>query len=223
MHARRKQICVLISCLLFCFAHLQVRAQSKFSIGSGECDEVAAAHPVILQTAIRTTQSGSLKAYGKLTVTRLPKKKESCQALYSLYVSTPGQPFSEVKHVEQEIEGAALAGIDVIGFSLDRTKVAADFWQSEGDWTGHAPAVFDTKLSTAAYRDLGQTIQDKIKGCDQLEDFMGVTNDGEAVFAVPPSIYDDSPGCGDKGLWHFNLQTGVASRVAKNSGIKWSK
>jgi hypothetical protein len=68
---------------------------------------------------------------------------------------------------------------------------------------------------------LEDRIQKQLHGCDQNEDFVGVTNSGEAIFAVPLSIYDDAPTWGDKGLWQFNLETGQVFRIAKISGDKW--
>jgi hypothetical protein len=209
--------------VLLSFVALASHAQARFSIGSGECDEISEGHPVSLKTAIRTTQSERLRAYGELLVTRIAGKKETCRATYRLYVSHQGAPFQKVSQIERTIEGAQLAGIDLIGFSPDRSKVGANFWEAEGDWQGQGPVVFDANSGTASYRDLGQRIQERVHGCDQSDDFLGVTNDGQAVFAVPPSIYDDSPDCGDKGMWNFNLKTGALSRVAKTSGVKWER
>lgn len=114
-----------------------------------------------------------------------------------------------------------IAHIELIGLSPDKTKFAASFMIAEGDGQSQGPVVYDFSTKTTSYLALGDKIQELIHGCDQNEDFIGVTNAGEAVFAIPPSDYADTPECGDKGLWHFNLKTGRVYRVAKISGDKW--
>lgn len=92
---------------------------------------------------------------------------------------------------------------------------------AEGDGQEGRPVVYDLATGLAIQASLEDKIQNRIHGCDQNEDFIGVTDSGEAVFAIPPSDYSDTPECGDKGLWHFNLKTGKVYGVKRFSGVKW--
>jgi hypothetical protein len=131
--------------------------------------------------------------------------------------------YSIAKSLDFQLEEDQIAAIELIGFSSDGTKFAADFEWGEGDSTIHHPVVIDRTSGEVADLALDDRLQKRLHphGCDQAEDFIGVTNAGEAVFAIPPSIYDNSPECGDKGVWRFNLKTGRVYRVAKISGVKW--
>jgi len=126
-----------------------------------------------------------------------------------------------VHQLSWDTEEGEIAGIDLIGFSPDGSKLAADFWLAEGDGEEHRPVVYDSKTSKVRFLSLGDRIQRKITSCDQVEKFVGVTNQGQAVFTVPPSDYDDSPECGDKGVWKFDLLTGEVRRIKQFSGDRW--
>jgi len=141
--------------------------------------------------------------------------------IYKLFVATSGQSFKMVKQLDWDTDDGQIAAIELIGLSPDKTKFAASFMIAEGDGQLHGPVVYDLKTKTANYLALEDKIQKRIHGCDQNEDFIGVTNTGEAIFAILPSEYSDTPECGDKGVWHFNLKTGRVYRVAKISGDKW--
>ena len=200
-----------------------VYAENKYSADTGECEGDTSLTVTSLKTPVRVNDSRSVKMVGKLEIRRNAgdATKVSCHVVYHLLVSEANKPFHEVKHVEWDTEEGEIAGINLIGFSPDESKLAADFWLAAGDWVGPRPVVYDLKAHTVSYLTLEDKIQKRINSCDQLEDFIGVTDQGEAIFAVPPSEYDDSPGCGDKGVWHFNLQTGLVYRVKKISGDKW--
>jgi hypothetical protein len=144
-----------------------------------------------------------------------------CHVTYRLFVAKGGSKYTEVRSLAWDTEEGEIAGIDLIGFSSDGSKLAADFWLAEGDGQLHRPVIYNAGTLKVLDKPLEDRIQRKIESCDQIEHFVGVTNQGEAVFTVPPSIYDDSDKCGDKGVWHFNLQTGQVKQVKKKSGDKW--
>jgi hypothetical protein len=138
-------------------------------------------------------------------------------------VATRSKPFQKIRQLVWDSEAGELSGIDLISLSPDGSKFAADFWLAEGDGEEHRPVVYDITKNKTLYLPLEDRIQKRIHGCDQNESFIGVTDAGEAVFAIPPSHYDDSPQCGDKGIWRFNLTTGHVYRVAKSSQSHWSR
>jgi len=145
----------------------------------------------------------------------------TCPVLYRLFIAINSSSFSIVKRTELQLSDGQIAGIDLVGLSPKATQFAADFLWAEGDGTVHHPVVFDRESGQFLDRPLDDRIQKRIHGCDQDEDFIGVSDAGEAIFAIPPSDYDDSPDCGDKGVWHFNLKTGRVHRTARFSGDKW--
>lgn len=210
--------------LLLLLSVSSAQAQTAYSADTGECGEDTPSHVSASKTPVRVGKNASVKIYGKIEIRRNAPdaKQKHCHVVYHLMLSQRGGPFSEVKRLEWDWEDGEIAGIDLVSSSPSGLKVAADFWLAQGDGTLHRPVVYDLKNHTAADRPLEDLIQKRIQGCDQNEDFMGVTDIGEAIFAIPPSEYDDSPECGDKGIWHFNLQTGRVYRVKKISGIKWN-
>lgn len=193
---------------------------NSLSIDSGECDPTTSPSNTQLKTSVFHDKTHSFSAYGELLIRR-DVKAGSCVATYRLWVASDRHSFSLTKSFDFNLDVGQIAGIDLIGLSPDGTKFAADFLWAEGDGTVHHPAVYDKATGQSFDMSLDDRIQKLIHGCDQNEDFVGVTNYGEAVFAIPPSIYDDSPNCGDKGLWNFNLKTGKVHRVKRFSGVKW--
>jgi hypothetical protein len=209
---------LLLLAALRCFA-----AQKHISVDTGECGEDTSAKETVTRSTSFTDKAHGLSAYGILTIRSSSghSKKNQCHVAYELFVASQGGQFGRVKRLDWDTEAGEIAGIDLIGMSPDGSKFAADFWQAEGDGEEHRPVIYDVSNKQAFDLPLEDKIQKQIHSCDQNEDFVGVTNSGEAVLAVPPSVYDDSPGCGDKGVWHFDLKTGRAYRVAKVSGDKW--
>jgi hypothetical protein len=208
----------VIAAVPFCWA-----APKHPSVDTGECGEAMSLKTSVARTADFVDQARKFKAYAEISFRRLPKtgKDFSCHFVFELSVSVDGRSFAKVKSLSLNMDDGEIRGVDLIGLSPDGSHFAADFWWAIGDAEVHRPVVVDLASQYAIDLDLGDKIQKRIHGCDQIEDFVGVTNTGEAVFAIPPSIYDDSPGCGDKGLWHFNLKTGNVYRVARISGDKW--
>lgn len=207
-----------IAAIPYCWA-----VPKHLSIDSGECGKAMPLKMSVVRTAEFSDELHKFKAYGEVAFRRLPKagKEYGCHLVYKLYVSVDDKPFALAKSLDLDMEDGEDRGIDLIALSPDGSHFAADFWWAMGDAEEHRPVVVNLASQQAIDLDLGDKIQKRMHGCDQIEDFVGVTNAGEAVFAIPPSIYDDSPECGDKGLWHFNLKTGNVNRVARISGDKW--
>ena len=215
-----RHVCGL-SLLLLVAAVPCTAAKPHLSVDTGECGEDTPTHETVAKSAQFTDKAHSVSAYGVLSFRRLTGAKGGCRVVFQLFVAVQGKPFANVKRITRDAEDSEINGIDLIGTSPDGTKFAADFWWAEGDGEEHRPVVFDVSDRRATDLPLEDKIQNRIHGCDQNEYFVAVTNSGEAVFAIPPSIYDDSPECGDKGTWNFNLETGRVYRVAKLSGQKW--
>ncbi|MGD0095483.1 MAG: hypothetical protein ABSB60_03250 [Terracidiphilus sp.] len=210
-------LAALISAAVSCRA-----AQPYLSVDTGECGTDTPTKQTVVKSRDLSDQARAFKAYGRVSFQLQPtnSQKSGCHVTYDLFVSTHGGPFEQVRELNLENEAGEIAGIDLIGLSPDGSKFAADFWLAEGDGEEHRPVVYDLVAKQSIDLPLEDKIQRLIHGCDQNEDFVGVTNSGEAIFAIPPSEYYDSPACGDKGLWHFNLETGKVYRVAKISGVK---
>jgi hypothetical protein len=212
-----------IACLLSVLAFPLVASAKYISIDTGECGGDVSATKTVVKSEMYGSRAKNFRAYGVIAYWRSEDdaKKHQCHVEYRLYISAHGGEFSLVNSRTWQTEHGEIAGIDLIGESPDGSKFAADTWIAEGDSEGHWPIVYDTVKKQGWNRSLADKIQVRIHGCDQNEDFVGVSNTGEAIFAIPPSEYDDSAKYGDKGLWHFNLQTGRVYRVRRISGEKW--
>jgi hypothetical protein len=211
----------IVVCILL--VSLPCLGQQRFSTDTGECGGDARMEGTDSKTSIRTSQSGRLRVYGLMEFRHNEEdaKAGHCHVTYRLFVAKGSGKFVEVRSLAWDTEEGEIAGIDLIGFSSDESKLGADFWLAEGDGQVHRPLVYDARTSKVLYRPLDDRIRRKTQSCDQTEHFIGVTNQGEAVFTVPPSTYDDSDSCGDKGVWHFNLLTGDVKRVQRISRDRW--
>lgn len=198
-------------------------APTRISVDTGECGEDTAVQETLLKSKVWNSANRGFSIYAEIAYRRFAsgEKKSGCHVEYRLFAAERGKAFSAIEHRDWDTEDGEIAGIDLIGSSADGSKFAADFWLAEGDGVEHRPVVYDRTAGQALYMPLENKIQSRIHGCDQNEDFIGVSNGGEAVFAIPASVYDDSAQCGDKGLWRFNLKTGQVYQVAKRSGDKW--
>jgi hypothetical protein len=198
-------------------------AEKHIDVDTGECGSYTPISAPATRSAIFSDAASGIKAYGAVLLQRSAGKgpEGRCHVFYKLFIAIGGQTFRQVKEIDSEIDDGQIAGIELIGLSPDKTKLAANFWTAEGDSQSYGPVVYDRSTNRANYLALEDRIQKRLHGCDQIEDFIGVTNAGEAVFAIPPSEYSDTSECGDKGIWRFNLKTGKIDRVAKISGDKW--
>ena len=214
----------LLAAILFLVAAIRcAAAKQPVSIDTGDCDPGSPAKTSVFKSQVFTDQKHNFRAFGSIIYrrNRADARQVHCHVVYQLSVSEDGKPFTLVYRLGWNLDAQELAGITLVKLSENGNQFAADFWIAQGDGFTHRPVVFNRAAHRSMSMALDDRIQRQIRGCDQGEDFIGVTNTGEAIFAVPPSIYDDSPGCGDKGLWYFNLSTGKVHRVRKNSGVKW--
>lgn len=165
-----------------------------------------------------------VQAYGQISIRRTTNATDEakCHVMMQLFVSSHNSKFIKVEEFEKDTEQGEIAGIELIGLSKDGSKFAANYWQAEGDGQTHQPVIYDFHTKKTATAPLEDRIQNHLHHCDQVEDFIGVTNSGDAIFAVPPSTYVDDPRdyspCGDQGVWYFNVQTGKVIRVKRISG-----
>lgn len=198
-------------------------AEKHIEVDAGECGSDMPIKATATRSAAFNDKVSGIRAYGVVLYRRSTGKgpEGRCHVVYKLFAADAGQTLQLVKQVDGDMDDGQIAGIDLIGLSPDKTKLAANFWIAEGDSQLHGPVIYDLSTKSANYLALEDRIQKRIHGCDQVEDFIGATNAGEAVFAIPPSQYSDTPECGDKGIWRFNLKTGRVYRVAKISGDKW--
>jgi hypothetical protein len=220
MSIRFTRSLILVLPLLIC---IQVSASvQKLTVDSGECDE-SAVSAELAKSPVFVDAKRYFRAYG--SIESQPSKADKghlhCHVIYTLFISTRGKGFSEVKRFAWDAEPGQITGIDMIGLSPNGAKFAADFWWAEGDGEVHRPVIVDLASRAVVDRSVEDSIQKRIHSCDQNEDFVGVTNSGEALFAIPPSTYDDSPECGDKGVWSFNAATGEVRQVAKHTEDRW--
>lgn len=192
------------------------------SADTEECGEDTPAKAVIVKTPTYTNALRAFRAYGEISYSRISKDgaESRCRVVSRLYAANGTNAFRKIKEMVWETEAGEISGVDLIGLSPDGSKFAADFWLAEGDGEEHRPVVHDIAKDMTLYLPLEARIQKRIDGCDQNEDFIGVSNEGEAVFAIPPSHYDDSAACGDKGVWRFNLTSGHVYRIARTSTTK---
>ncbi len=180
------------------------------SAGSGDCAKVVAGQSLKLKTDTILNQKQSLRAYATLDMDRDPTDLSGkfCVATYGLFVSERTGGFRLVKNFSGR--GADRAGADIVGFSDNGLKLAADFWWGAGTYVAHRPVVFDSKAKTAHMTELEDKITSQLPACNYAENFIGVTDAGDALFHLPAA--SDVQGCGDQGDWLLNVRTGEAQR-----------
>lgn len=186
------------------------QGENKFSTPGIECDELKPGQSATQQTAARS--DGNFTAYATVSLARPVTDKEGrhCQAKYSLFVADGSATSRAVKTFTGVTE--FMVGAAIVGFSKDHTKLAADFWWAGGDYTGHRPVIYDVNRGTVRFAELNEEITGRLPSCDYFEEFVGVTNSGEAIIHVPKSEYVDE-GCPDQGNWAFDLAKKTARRL----------
>ena len=185
--------------------------QEKYSTKPIECFEVEQGKSAKKITDVLSTTESHLWAYGTLELQRdaLDDLAKSCTARFSLFVSEDGKKYRLVKTYSEKTE--FIVGVQLVGFSDNRSKLAADFWWAAGDHTGHRAVVYELGSKQIFFRELGIQIIRQLPSCDYSQVFVGVTNSGEAIFHVPKSAYVDE-GCPDQGHWLLDLRTGKVRR-----------
>jgi len=207
--------------LFFVAAYVSVAfAQSNFAVDSGECQGTAVAGKTVLKTPVRSDTAGKLKTYGRLEFNNYEdgSGQTHCHVVYELFFSKGTRPFKKVHRLEWETEPGEIAGIDLIGFSPDGTKTAANYWLAQGDWVENRAVIYDVPSGKAIFRSLEDKLYRLLdRRCDgsYWENVESVTNEGKILISVPRES-----DCIDGGLWEFDPKTGTLGLLKKNSGRK---
>jgi hypothetical protein len=199
--------------LIFIAACSASLAQSSpLSTASLDCDDIKPGQTESQKTAPVIFQSGTVRRYGSVRLSRAKGEagKNGCAVVYKLFLSSNGKPFEMIKEFSDQDDVSF--GVDIIGASNDGNMIAADFWWAAGDATVHRPVVVDVKSNSVSLLPLDDRIIKQLPSCDYSEEFIGVTNTGEAIIRVPKSQYVEE-GCPSQGKWVFNLQSGLVKRM----------
>ena len=212
-----KRLIVLMCVLLTVSA---CRGQKKFSADAGECGDQIGPQITTSKTPTLTGHAGSIRMYGTLEFNRSEQdaKAKDCHVVYRLFVSTANNAFAEAYRLAWDTEDGEIAGIDLIGFSPNGLKAAANFWLAAGDGQENRPTIYDLRTHRALFRSLEQKLSDRIhRSCDgsYYESVDSVTDEGAVIISVP-RVQD----CVDGGLWLFDPGTGSLKQIRKNSGRK---
>lgn len=191
--------------------------QKGLSTAGMECSDVKAGRAVTQRTATLDINATSIKAFATVQLRRPADDTEAsaCIVTYKLFVAKDDGQFSSVKQFSEQAGGSV--GAEMIGVSKNQKMIAADFWWSIGDATGHTPVIYNATAKAAQLRALHDEIIKQLPSCDYFEEFIGVTDTGEAVIRVPKSIYVQD-GCNAQGKWLFDLRTGNVKRMKTGSG-----
>lgn len=175
-----------------------------------ECSKVGE-HALSSKTERVTNSKKSNDAYAVVELARNPADPNgaSCVATYTLYLSQYSSNFKAVKTFSMPTRDGV--GVDLLGFSDDSSKVAADFWWTAADYKAHRPVVYDLKSKVPRMDDLSDKITSQLPACDYQEELKGVTDKGEVVIHVPSSSHVDR-GCPDQGNWLLDSMTGEVRR-----------
>lgn len=193
---------------------------TKFNIDAGECGE----RPVVTKTLVWTERQHETRMFGRLESVSPKGNSQSgmCHIVYELVASRRGLPYSTVHRMEEDVDMlmGQSTGIDLIGFSPDGSKLAANYWLAQGDWVENRLVVYDLKSKSATFRSLEQNLYENVqRECDgsYWEDIESVTNKGMIRIAVPPLS-----GCSnsDGGLWLFDPKSGDIRKLSPKSGKK---
>jgi hypothetical protein len=175
-----------------------------------ECSKVGA-QPLSARTERVTNAKKSNDAYAVVELARDPADPSgaSCVATYTLYLSQYSSNFKPVKTFSTPTRDGV--GVDLLGFSDNGSKVAADFWWQTGDYKGHRSVVYDLKSKVPRMDELSDQITSQLPACAYQEELTGVTDKGEVVIHVPSSVHVDR-GCPDQGNWLLDSTTGEVRR-----------
>lgn len=179
-----------------------------------ECDDLKAGQTVTKRTAVSSFPESALRVYATVTLRRPPNgNADECTVTYKLFIAEGRDEFAEVKRYSEHADGSV--GVQLIGTSKSGKFIAADFWWAAGDYTGHRPVIYETERKTAHLRELNDEIRKQLPSCDYFEEFVGVTDRGEAIIRVPKSVYVEQ-GCPAQGDWTFDTHSGSVHRIKKS-------
>ena len=194
-------------------------AQSRYSADTGECGTQVSSSVSTFKTSVRSASPSNVRMYGVLDFrhNHQDAREKHCHVVYHLFVSSKGRPFREAYRLPWDTEQGEIAGIDLIGFSPNRNKAAANFLLAEGDGQVNRAVVYDFQTKTAKFSEIPQ-VEDRRptrNTCDYgpYESLDSVNNAGFILISVPP--YE---GCADGGLWLFDPRTASVKQIRLNSG-----
>jgi len=178
------------------------------------CSQVPLGETAQYKTPVVSGGKYRIRVYASIQQSRDAKdaEGESCKADFTLFISREHGSFKAVKQYSEV--NSYFVGAEIIGFSPNGTKVGADFFWEEGDVHGPRPVIYDIVSGNVRFGSVGTEIIDQLPSCDYFEQFVGITDAGEAIIHIPKSVYVDE-GCPDQGDWLFNLVTGKAIRRRK--------
>lgn len=184
-----------------------------------ECSDVKLGQAVTQKTAPIEVVSGKVRAYATVQLRRSPDdtNADSCTVIYKLFVAERDGKFAPVKDYSEKADGSV--GAEMIGTSKNENMLAADFWWALGDYTGHRAVIYDVESKSVHFRTLNDEILKQLPSCDYFEEFVGVTNAGEAIIRVPKSAYVQE-GCGAQGNWLFDVRSGRVQRMKTGNSPK---
>ena len=182
-------------------------AQQPYSTPTAECAVITPGKTEKQQTEAMTSEKARL--YASITASRPADDRDArhCHVAYALWLSEGEQGYKAVASFEED--GQDAFGVELVGFSPDKSKVAANFWYAAGDFTAVRPAVYDRSTGKAAVKELGPEVIGRFVDCNYTPTFNGVTNAGEAVVHATKDTYIEE-GCAEQPDLLFNLRTGEA-------------
>lgn len=193
-------------------------AQNRYSVDTVECSADVHSAPSTFKTEIRSAKSGDLRMYGVLELRRNKEdaSNKRCHVMYRLYVSEGNRPFQEVFRMPWDTDEGEIAGIELIGFSPNGGKAAANLLLAAGDGQTNRPVIFDLRSKSSKFVEM-PPIEDKRPPKESCDDapyarLYGVTDAGSILVSVPPINR-----CADGGHWIFNPKTGSLSQIDKPS------
>lgn len=195
-------------------------AQKKFSVDGGECGGDVTVQPDIQKTAISRNAVTGRRAYGVLGHRRTEEdvRAKRCSVVYRLMMEEGQGKFSQMTGLDWHTEEGEIAGVDLIGFSSDGTKLVADFWLAEGDGTEHRVKLVDLKEGKSSFRSINDEIykhstEKLVDSENYYETLESVRDDGQVVVIAHADGGRKPDGFLSK--WLFDPKTGRVMRIAE--------
>jgi hypothetical protein len=186
-------------------------AQQPYSTPTTDCSEIGTGKTQTQQTEARSVERA--RAFATITASRPAGDTDArhCHVAYALLFSESGEPYKTVATFEED--GQEAFGVNLVGFSPDESKVAANFWYAAGDFDAVRSAIYDRATRKSVVKELGDQITSQLPPCDYTMEMTAITNSGEVVVHIPSRQGEES--CPDQGDWLFNLRSGKVRRVGK--------
>ncbi len=208
---RPYQLTVIAICAVSAIAAVAEKNPKGISSQTLECAKVTG-QPLSGKTDKITNPRKSNDAFATIELAHDPTGGAGvCVATYTLYLSQYSSNFKTVKAFSVQLRDSA--GVTLIGFSDNSSKLAADFWWSAGDYKGHRPVVYDLKTKVARLVELGDQITSQLPACSYSEELTGIADDGNITIHVPKSSVHDDASCPDQGNWLLDSKNGAVRRA----------